>query len=140
MTNVEFYFQSGLSVMFTVYAAAILITYLSLAIISLYEMKRYLTNAKITDFKGILTSPFAPGISLIAPAYNEGLSVIDNVKSLLSIMYSDLEVLIINDGSKDNSMDKLIEAFSLVKVPFHIRHLIRTKPVKGVYKSKNRAF
>lgn len=140
MTNVAFYFQSGLSIMFTVYAAVILIAYLSLAIISLYEMKRYLTNAKITDFKSILTSPFAPGISLIAPAYNEGLSVIDNVKSLLSIMYSDLEVLIINDGSKDNSMDKLIEAFSLVKVPFHIRHLIRTKPVKGVYKSKNRAF
>lgn len=115
-------------------------SYVVLAIISLVELKRYLRKTRCTDYMSILTSPFAPGISLLAPAYNEGLTIIDNVKSLLSIMYNNLELIIINDGSKDDTIDKLISAFDLVQVPFNVHSTIATKPVRGVYKSKNRAF
>lgn len=126
--------------LFVFYAISISLSYLLLAILSLVELYKYLIKAKIVDHKNILTSPLAPGISLLAPAYNESLTIIDNVKSLLSIMYNDVEVIIINDGSSDDTLKKLIDGFSLVKVPYHVVYKIKSKRVMGVYKSRNRAF
>src|SRR3569832_1284113 len=76
-------------------------------------------------------------MSIIAPAYNEGANIIENVRSLLSIHYNNLEVIIINDGSKDDSLEKLIGAYDLYKVDFFVNQQIKTKKVKGVYKSTN---
>ena len=123
-----------------IYAISIACFYLFLAVLSRGEMKKYLSRNYFVDYKYILSSPFAPGISLIAPAYNEGLTIIDNVKSLLSIMYNNFEVIIINDGSKDDTLAKMIPAFDLVLVPFDVQNTLQTKPVRGVYKSRNRAF
>lgn len=123
-----------------IYAVAIALSYLSLALLSMREMRLYMRKNYFVDYRYILSSPFAPGISLIAPAYNEGLTIIDNVKSLMSIMYNNFEVVIINDGSKDDTLQKMIVAFDLVKVDFDLQYQIQTKPVRGIYKSKNRAF
>jgi biofilm PGA synthesis N-glycosyltransferase PgaC len=131
---------SLLNGLFLLFAIAISISYVLLAILSLYELRSYMGRAVVSDYKSILASPLAPGISLLAPAYNETLTIIDNVKSLLSIMYNNFEVIIINDGSKDDTLRKLIEAFSLEKVPCHVKYEIKTKNVVGVYKSRNRAF
>jgi poly-beta-1,6-N-acetyl-D-glucosamine synthase len=122
------------------YAIAIAITYLFLAAVSFIEMRRYMQKNFFIDYKYILSSPFAPGISLIAPAYNEALTIIDNVKSLMSIMYNNYEVIIINDGSKDETLAKMIPAFDLIKVDFDLQYAIKTKNVRGVYKSRNKAF
>lgn len=123
-----------------IYAVTIAFCYLCLAFISMWEMRTYMHKNYFVDYRFILSSPFAPGISLIAPAYNEGLTIIDNVKSLLSIMYNNYEVIIINDGSKDDTLSKMIAAFDLVKVPYDLQNHIHTKPVRGVYKSRNLAF
>ncbi len=123
-----------------IYAVTIAAAYLGLAIVSVLEMRKYMHKNYFVDYKYILSSPFAPGISLVAPAYNEGLTIIENVKSLMSIMYNNCEVIIINDGSKDDTLAKMIDAFLLVKVPFDLQPTVATKPVRGVYKSTNRAF
>ena len=123
-----------------VYAITIACAYLILALMSVIEMRKYMHRNYFIDYKYILASPFAPGISLIAPAYNEGLTIIENVKSLMSIMYNNYEVVIINDGSKDDTLQKMISAFNLVKVPFDLQTSVSTKPVRGIYKSTNRAF
>lgn len=82
-------------------------------------------------------APFLPGVSVIAPAYNEEKTIIDNVNSLLSIDYPKFEVIIVNDGSTDNMMNLLIENFELERVPFVYHEYVRCKPVKGIMKSKN---
>ena len=123
-----------------IYAVSLACFYLLLAVLSQLEMRGYMKRNKFIDYKYILSSPFAPGISLIAPAYNEGLTIIDNVKSLLSIAYNNYEVIIINDGSKDDTLAKLIPAFDLVKVNYAYENVVKTKAVRGIYKSKNRAF
>lgn len=123
-----------------VYAITIAIAYLCLAIISLWGIRDYIQKNRFVDHKITLSSPFAPGISLLAPAYNEGQTIIDNVKSLLSIMYNNFEVIIVNDGSKDDTLSKLVTAFDLVKVEYHCHYSIATKRVSAVYKSNNRAF
>ncbi|TIX49339.1 MAG: glycosyltransferase family 2 protein, partial [Mesorhizobium sp.] len=59
----------------------------------------------------------APPIALLVPAYNEALNVVESVHSMLALEYPNFEVIVINDGSKDDTLQRLIEAFRLVK--FH---------------------
>lgn len=134
------FFSDVISYLFLLYAALIGTCYLTLSLISFGELRNYMHRNHFVDYKYILSSPFAPRVSLIAPAYNEGLTIVDNVKSLLSIVYNNYEVIIINDGSKDNSLAKLIVEFDLVKVPFDLQYTLPTKNVRGIYKSRNRAF
>lgn len=82
-------------------------------------------------------SPYATGISIVAPAYNEEKTIIDNVHSLLSLDYPDYEVIIVNDGSKDRTLDLLIEQFDLEKVPYAYIEKIKTKPFRGLYKTRS---
>lgn len=66
----------------------------------------------------IIKSNNALGVSIVAPAFNEGLTIISNVKSLLSQEYPKFEVVIVNDGSTDDTLEKLISEFELIKVDF----------------------
>jgi cellulose synthase/poly-beta-1,6-N-acetylglucosamine synthase-like glycosyltransferase len=94
----------------------------------------------ITDYRLLASSPHAPSVSILAPAYNEGATIIENVRSLLSLYYSNMEVLIINDGSKDDCLQKMIDAYELEKVEYHVQYTIATKEVRGIYKSRNAAY
>lgn len=140
MADSDSLFFNAVNILFLVYAVAIAFSYLFLAVLSLWEMRKYMHKNYFVDYQYILASPFAPGISLIAPAYNEGLTIIDNVKSLMSIMYNNFEVIVINDGSKDDTLSKMVEAFNLVKVHCDFHGALSTKPVRGIYKSTNKAF
>ena len=74
-----------------------------------------------------------PTISIIAPAYNEEKSIIESVTSLLNIKYPGYEVVVVNDGSKDKTLQVLIDHFELErKHPFFKRPL-NTRPLRGVY-------
>jgi cellulose synthase/poly-beta-1,6-N-acetylglucosamine synthase-like glycosyltransferase len=74
-----------------------------------------------------------PSITIIAPAYNEELSIIESVNSLLNIRYSDFEVVVVNDGSRDNTLLKLINYFELQKIDRFTQQIINTMPIRGVY-------
>jgi len=123
-----------------IYAAALSISYIVLAYFSVKALRHYIKRNFFVDYNSILASPYAPSISLIAPAYNESFTIIDNVRSLLSLHYSNFDVIIVNDGSKDDSLQKTIDYYELVKVNFAVEYKIRTKEVRGVYKSKNPAY
>jgi len=77
-----------------------------------------------------------PGMSIIVPAYNEGAAIVSSVRSLLQQDYGDFEVIVINDGSRDDTFENLREAFDLYPFPhaYHIR--FPSKPVRGVYRSR----
>lgn len=136
----ELHLIHSLQIFYLIYALVISSSYLILAILSIYEMRKYMVKTSFVDYRQILSSPLAPSISMVAPAYNEGLTIIDNVKSLLSIEYNNYDVIIVNDGSKDDSIVKMIEAFDLEKTDFYIDRKLSFNPVKGVYKSRNLAF
>ncbi len=123
-----------------IYTIALMTGYLSLAIISAVEMRFYMKKNSFIDYRAILASPVSPSISLIAPAYNEGLTIVANVRSLLSVHYANYEVILVNDGSKDDSMGKLIAAYQLEPVDFAVNERIVCNEIKGVYKSRNIAF
>lgn len=119
------------------YAATIMLSYLILLILSIFEIKKYIKRNSYVNPKLLLTSPFAPGISVIAPAYNEGFTIISNVRSLLSLNYPVFEVVIINDGSTDDTLQQLIKEYDLQPVAFAYHEQIITRPVRQLFKSTN---
>ncbi|HET8859608.1 glycosyltransferase family 2 protein [Marivirga sp.] len=122
------------------YATSIMLFYLVLAVISLFAMRDYIKQTTHVYFDDILRSPLAPKISIIAPAYNEELSIVDNIRSLLNLQYNNYDIIIVNDGSKDDSLKKMIEAYDL-----EVLHGLQCvdlphQEVRNVYRSVNPAF
>jgi len=122
------------------YAILIMSSYLILAYLSTTELKEYLKKNSFIDYSVLLTSESAPSLSLIAPAYNEGFTIQENVKSLLSLNYNNYQVIVVNDGSKDNSMEILIKTYDLVLTNLEVHSKIETKKIKGLYTSRNAAY
>jgi len=122
------------------YAVLIMSSYLILAYLSIKELREYLKKNSFINYEILLSSEHAPYLSLIAPAYNEGMTIGENVKSLLSLNYNNYEVIVVNDGSKDHSMEILISTYDLEAIEIDIIPEIPTKQIRGVYKSRNAAY
>lgn len=83
--------------------------------------------------------PVLPGermpISLLVPAYNEAAGVVESVRSMLTLRYPQHEVVVINDGSRDDTLQCLIDAFELEPSTLNPSPEVRSQPVRGIYES-----
>jgi len=120
--------------------AMIFTAYLILTIFSAISLRKYLRKNSYVDYNSIVASPLAPSLSVIAPAFNESETIIDNIRTLLSLYYNNFEVVVVNDGSKDDSLEKMINAYELEKVNYYFDYRLPCKRIRGVYKSQNRSF
>ncbi|SEV93066.1 Glycosyltransferase, catalytic subunit of cellulose synthase and poly-beta-1,6-N-acetylglucosamine synthase [Chitinophaga sp. YR573] len=123
-----------------VYGCTMLFMYALLAVLSLRGIIKFQRKNSYVDYNKLLQSPLAPGISIIAPAFNEAVTIISNVRSLLTLNYPRFEVIIVNDGSTDETLQKLIDEFELVQVDFAYNERIKSQPVKRLFKSTNSAY
>ena len=104
-------------------------------------IKRTKQRSVFLQMKDIVSATDIPSVTLIAPAYNEGLTIIENVKSLLSIQYPFYELILVNDGSKDDSLEKLIKEFDLERHDAtFITQPIPTATVNYIYRSRKKKF
>ena len=87
----------------------------------------------LEDFQDLRDSGLAPPISIVVPAHNEGKTILDSVRSLLSLRYPRLEVVVVNDGSTDDTLPQLIAAFGLRQTPRVYWQRIPSKPVRAIY-------
>jgi len=76
-----------------------------------------------------------PPVTLVVPAYNEERVIVQSVRSLLAINYKRIEVVVVNDGSKDGTLDDLIRSFSLRKSEVRPSGALPAQPVKAFYVS-----
>jgi cellulose synthase/poly-beta-1,6-N-acetylglucosamine synthase-like glycosyltransferase len=137
MNNIVHLFFQLFTYGFLIYSLLLLLFYVLIVIYSINEIKHYVSKSSFTDYNLLASSEYAPTISIIAPAYNEGATIIENVRSLLAVHYNNFELILVNDGSKDDTLEKLIIAYKLVKVPFLVNEKIKTKSIRGIYKSTN---
>ena len=79
------------------------------------EIRDYVRRSPMRDYRAVAESPMALPISLLVPAYNEEPCIVQSVRSLLRTDYAMLEVVIVNDGSKDGTLDELIREFELIR-------------------------
>jgi len=84
----------------------------------------------------LLNSPLLPEVSILVPAYNEALTIAQSVRSMLDLNYPHYDVIVINDGSKDETMRVLIDEFHLYKSTCRSGNAI-TQPVRAVYRSRD---
>jgi len=75
----------------------------------------------------------APPIAIIAPAYNEALTIVESVKALLALHYPEFEVIVVNDGSKDRTLDVMLEAFDVKPVQRYHDLAVESRPIRGIY-------
>ncbi|MDR9457994.1 MAG: glycosyltransferase [Salegentibacter sp.] len=131
---------NGYHLFMLVFALTIMSSYVILGTISIFSLRRYLKENSFVNYQVILNCEMAPRLSLIAPAYNEGFTIEENVQSLLSLNYNNFEVIVVNDGSRDNTLQLLINAYGLVPVDSEVTEQIPTKQINQIYKSQNKAF
>jgi len=131
--GIRFTFEHGIFY----YGIFVMFTYLMLIIFSIIEILKYRRKNSFISYDSLLASQYTPGISVIAPAYNEGEVIRNGVHTLLSLNYPKFEVIVINDGSTDDSLQQLIDEYELVEVDFAYHEEIVTQPVKKIYKSTN---
>lgn len=121
----------------SVFSGVYILFYIFLAILSYLAILKHLRFHKYLEEEILSKSNYLMGVSVVAPAFNEGLNIVYNVRSLLSLTYPKYEVIIVNDGSSDDTLEQLITEFELVKVNFYYQEHIQTKEVRGHYKSTN---
>lgn len=108
-----------------------------LTLLSFVAIRKYKRRFTRKEDEILLESPYAPGISVIAPAYNEEATIVANIRSMLTLDYPLFEVVIVNDGSRDRTLETVIEEFQLVETPFAYIEKIKTQPFKRIFKSTN---
>ncbi|MBC7529978.1 MAG: glycosyltransferase family 2 protein [Oligoflexus sp.] len=76
-------------------------------------------------------------ISILMPCYNEEKSIVDSIHSMFNLEYPDIEIVVCNDGSKDNSLQILIDEFDLVAVNLETPMILSTMPVRQTFISRS---
>jgi cellulose synthase/poly-beta-1,6-N-acetylglucosamine synthase-like glycosyltransferase len=119
------------------YSLALITSYVALLIMAYIYSSNYKRWSDDYIKHMVDSTPYVPGVSIVAPAYNEEKSVVDNVRSLLRQDYPNFEIVIVNDGSKDRTLEMLIENFDMVEVPYDYVEHIHCKPFKRLFRSSS---
>jgi cellulose synthase/poly-beta-1,6-N-acetylglucosamine synthase-like glycosyltransferase len=78
----------------------------------------------------------APRITIIAPAYNEAFTIVESVEAMLALEYPDFEVIVVNDGSSDDTLKKLVDRFNLRPVARLCDRAAPHAPIRGFHASR----
>lgn len=108
--------------------------YLALNFLSLGALKRRAEEELLDDLQQI-SSRLSPPISVLVPAYNEETTIVASVRSMLQLAYSEFEVIVINDGSRDGTVAVLKEHFDLLEVKEPLSQPLATKEVRSSWRS-----
>jgi cellulose synthase/poly-beta-1,6-N-acetylglucosamine synthase-like glycosyltransferase len=110
--------------------------YLIVLFLSILQINRMRKHRYTFDLDQAFKFRLLPPVSIILPAYNEEKTIVESVTSLLFIKYPNYELLVVNDGSKDNTLQVLIDSFKLIKTDYVFKNSIQTEEVRGIYISK----
>lgn len=110
--------------------------YLVFTAIAWKDLHRHARRARHAPTEEMFTSPLTPGISVLVPAYDEEVVIVETVRSLLALRYPRHQVVVVNDGSTDATLERLRDAFDLVPVRKVLRGAIPTAPVRAAYVSR----
>ncbi len=122
-----------------VYFVALNSIYALLFLVSLTEVFKFVRRTFFSDYRQIMQSEMTWPISILVAAHNEEKTIVETVRSLMMVNYSEFEIVVINDGSTDATLRRLVHEFDLRRVDRIYRRSIPTKPVHGIYGSLEHA-
>jgi len=109
--------------------------YLVTSLLAFRFLRRYALQLKSLQLDEIVSTQALPPITLIAPAFNEEATCVESTRSLLTLRYSEYEILVVNDGSKDATVSRMIEAFDMEPSPRAPIAALKTATFRQVYRS-----
>ncbi len=119
---------------FLAYFVGINLGYLMQNVIAAIGIRKYLQTSEQYEAENVFSALDIP-ISVVVPAYNESASIITSVRAMLQLEYPQYELIVVNDGSSDDTLEKLIEEFDMREFPEAYRARVESKPVRSVYRS-----
>jgi cellulose synthase/poly-beta-1,6-N-acetylglucosamine synthase-like glycosyltransferase len=125
---------TAIEFVFMLYFIGLNAVYLGLNVISLFTVPRYMELRVLRDLPQVY-SGLEPPISLIAPAYNEAAVIVTSIRSLLQLNYPEFELVIVNDGSTDETLEVLKRSLSWLFFPKRIAIVCRQN-LYAIYRSK----
>ena len=117
------------------YVLTISTIYLIQLISATMGLREYSRSLKYSDYSRYTFSDNMVPISVLVPAYNESATIVDNTRNLLSLDFGNYEVIVVNDGSKDNTLDLLKDAFRLIQIDQPYKRSIPTQQIRALYRS-----
>jgi cellulose synthase/poly-beta-1,6-N-acetylglucosamine synthase-like glycosyltransferase len=127
-------FLDSMQWVFFGYFICINVAYLALNYVSVFGVIRYMREHGSQYLLKNFTS-YQPPVTIIVPAFNEERTIVSSIRSLLRLGYPEFEVLVVNDGSSDRTLEEVTKAFSLVEFPEAYRKRLATAPVRQSYAS-----
>jgi cellulose synthase/poly-beta-1,6-N-acetylglucosamine synthase-like glycosyltransferase len=112
--------------------------YALLLVLSIPEIWEQTRLAEDEDFQRLMQSDALPPITILVPAHNESATIEASVTAILTLEYRNFEIIVVNDGSKDDTLERLRHAFDLYEVPRTYPETIATKPLRALYRSRTR--
>ena len=109
--------------------------YLLLFLVSLREIWYFVRRTFFSDYQQIMQSEMTWPISVLVPAHNEEKTIVQTVRSLQMVNFGEFEVIVVNDGSTDGTLERVVEAFEMRRIDHVYRRSIPTAPVRGTYAS-----
>lgn len=110
--------------------------YAILFVVSFVESGRHMRRMALGGRRHIAASPFTPPISIIIPAYNEEACIVDSVDALRLLEYSEFEIVVVDDGSTDGTLARLIDAYRLTASHQPLRVQVPCQPVERLMTSQ----
>lgn len=124
-----------LNIVVLIYFLSLNSLYLFFTILSGLEIRKYLQRLPYSGYDYIFSDLMTPPVSIVVPVYNEELNVELTIGNMLHLKYPKYEVVVVNDGSKDKTLDILIEKFRLVKMDTRPTSGLTTALIRAVYSS-----
>ncbi len=128
-------FLVGFNVFVLFYFIALNSIYFILFLISLVEVLKFVRRTFFSDYRQIMQSDMTWPISVLIPAHDEEKTIVETVRSMLMINYGEFEIIVINDGSNDKTLARLIDAYELRRTDRPYKKTIPTAGVRAVYGS-----
>lgn len=114
--------------------------YFLLVVSALFYVRKQMFQSEVVEPSGLFKSDLYNTISILVPAYNESSNIIESIESLMKLEYPDYDVIVINDGSSDDTLQQLINYFDLEKSELFFQEKVEHQHIRGIYKSPELPF
>ncbi|WP_226087079.1 glycosyltransferase family 2 protein [Mesobacillus sp. S13] len=119
-----------------IYMLIVITFYSVVMLISVIQLRKEYRLDREKSFGDYAEDIYTKPVSIIVPAFNEEAGIVHSIRSLLSINYPVYEIIVVNDGSSDMTVDVLIKQYDMKEIKKVIRRQVSSKPIKKVYQSQ----
>jgi cellulose synthase/poly-beta-1,6-N-acetylglucosamine synthase-like glycosyltransferase len=108
---------------------------LFLLVVAWFKVRFFLRLKTLSSLENLYDSSSAPAVSIVVPAYNEEETIVESVRALTNLYYPRYEIVIVNDGSTDGTLEELKKAFSFSRVKMGYASVVPTCPIRDSYEA-----